>query len=233
MRAMLLCAGAGSRLRPRTHVLPKPLASAGGVPLAVRQLRALARAGVRDIVVNAAHGAAELVHALGGGERWNVRLRYSIEGKSALEALETRGGIVRALDLLTDEGREDAFIAVAGDIVTDFDFARLLRHAWADDALAHLVMVENPDYHPQGDMGLCADGRLSRVEGERLTFSSLGLYKAELFSGLDDRRASLFPWLFAHVDAGRVTGERFEGLWANVGTELERSRVEALLREDA
>ena len=219
MRAMLLCAGAGSRLRPRTHVLPKPLASAGGVPLAVRQIRALARAGVRDIVVNAAHGAAELVHALGGGERWNVRLRYSIEGKSALEALETRGGIVRALDLLTDEGREDAFIAVAGDIVTDFDFARLLRHAWADDALAHLVMV--------------ADGRLSRVEGERLTFSSLGLYKAELFSGLDDRRASLFPWLFAHVDAGRVTGERFEGLWANVGTELERSRVEALLREDA
>ena len=118
MRAMLLCAGAGSRLRPRTHVLPKPLASAGGVPLAVRQIRALARAGVRDIVVNAAHGAAELVHALGGGERWNVRLRYSIEGKSALEALETRGGIVRALDLLTDEGREDALIAVAGDIVT-------------------------------------------------------------------------------------------------------------------
>lgn len=233
MRAMLLCAGAGTRLRPSTHVLPKPLASADGVPLAVRQIRALVRAGVRDIVVNAAHGAAELVHALGRGERWNVRLHYSIEGRSAREALETRGGIVRALDLLTDDGREDAFLVVAGDIVTDFDFARLMQHAWADDTLAHLVMVANPDYHSQGDMGLCADGRLSRVEGERLTFSSLGLYKAELFSGLDDRRASLFPWLFAEVDAGRVTGERFDGLWVNVGTEVERRRVEALLREGA
>lgn len=230
MRAIVLCAGAGSRLRPLTHILPKPLVPVGGVPMVVRRILALRAAGIREIVVNAAYGAAELVAALGDGARWDVRLHWSIEGRTAEEALETRGGIVRALDMLTDGGRERAFVAAAGDIVSDYPFERMLERAADADALAHLVLVPNPDYHPKGDMGIDASGRATRDPAvERYTYSSLGLFRAELFEGVGDERAALFPWLYGVIDAGRATAEVWRGAWYNVGSFDEVARLEAHL----
>ena len=152
MRAMLLCAGEGRRLRPLTQLYPKPLTTIGGVPLAVRQILALKRAGITEIVVNAAYGARILQAELGDGSRWGVHLAWSVEGHTAAEALETRGGIVRALPLLMAGGEDGAFIVAAGDIATDYDYAALAEQAQSLSASgdwAHLVMVANPTFHPQ------------------------------------------------------------------------------------
>ena len=143
MRALLFAAGEGRRMRPLTQILPKPLIEVGGVPMAVRQILALRKAGITEIVVNAAHGARILMAELGDGRSLGVKLLWSVEGFTAEDALETRGGIVRALPLLGS----GPFIAVAGDIVTDFDYSALVRRAGtlsSGGALAHLVLVPNP-----------------------------------------------------------------------------------------
>ena len=226
MRALVFCAGAGKRMRPLTQLMPKPLVPVLGIPMVVRQILALRRAGVTEIMLNAAHGARILQGAIGDGSRWGVRVAYSVEGNSTEEALETRGGIVKALPYLAEGGK--AFLAVAGDIVTDYNYARLLERARLLDqsnADAHLVLVPNPSYHPRGDMSLAPSGRVGR-EGERLTFSSLAAYRTSLFEWLPAVEAKLFPWLWKIIDAGRVTGERWDGAWYNVGTIEERNRVE-------
>lgn len=233
MRALILCAGEGSRLRPLTWLMPKPLVPVAGTPMVLRQALALKRAGIDEIVINAAAGSRRLQGALGDGSRWGLRFLWSVEGEEASDALETLGGAALALPLLT-AGGEDRFLIVAGDIATDFDYASLRQRAEElspGGALAHLVFVSNPPYHPQGDMTLGADGAVHRrgaEAGETLTFSSLGAYHASLFSGVEPQRAALFPWLYQFVDEGRVTGERFDGRWANVGTLEELARAEAL-----
>ncbi|MEF9944307.1 MAG: sugar phosphate nucleotidyltransferase, partial [Burkholderiaceae bacterium] len=162
MKALILAAGRGERMRPLTDVTPKPLLVAGGRRLIEWQIAALARAGVDQFVVNTAHLGAEFPAQLGQGERLGVSIAYSHEGQSAAEALETRGGIVRALPLLAVG--DEPFVVVAGDIVTDFDYSRLVAPAAriaAGEIDAHLVLVPNPDFHPRGDMGL-AEGRIVR-----------------------------------------------------------------------
>lgn len=228
MRALILCAGEGRRLRPLTQIAPKPLARVAGEPMVVRQILSLRRAGVTEIAINAAHGARILMAELGDGERWGVRIAWSVEGLETRDALETRGGVVRALPLLGSE----PFLAVAGDIVTDMDYCALAERARSlspKGALAHLALVANPSFHATGDFGL-ENGLVRRPGlGGAWTYSSLAAFHPALFAGVPEGRAKLFPWMLGAIDAGRVTGEVFRGLWANVGTLAEMRRAEAML----
>lgn len=227
MRALILAAGRGERMRPLTDAAPKPLLMAGGRRLIEWQIEALARAGIRDIVVNVAH-LPDQFEVLGGGERYGVSLAFSREGERAEDALETLGGIVRALPLLGDQ----PFVVVSGDIVTAFNYAALADRApqlAAGDADAHLVLVDNPSFHAGGDMGLL-DGRIAPDAPRRYTYANIGVFAPGLFAGLAASRARLFPWLYAAARAGRITGEHFAGRWHNVGTPAELRSLDAELR---
>ncbi|HEY0879364.1 MAG TPA: nucleotidyltransferase family protein [Zeimonas sp.] len=227
MRAMLLAAGRGERMRPLTDTCPKPLLHAGGRALIEWQLRALARAGIVDVVVNHAHLGAQIERALGDGTRWNLRIRYSAEG----EALETAGGIARALPMLGD----GPFVVAASDVFTDFDYSRthaIARRMLDDDLLAWCVLVPNPPHHPRGDFALHG-GRLLEDGEPRSTFSGIGVYRAALFDGADRAgKAPLAPLLRAAAAAGRAGGERYDGRWIDVGTPQRLAALDAQLRSD-
>lgn len=230
MRALVLCAGEGSRLRPLTRIKPKPLVKVGSEPMVVRQIKALKAAGVTDIVINTAHGADLVPALIGDPARLGVRITYSREGDTSAQALETLGGIVRALPMLTRGDDDDAFIVVAGDIVTDFDYKNLVREGRLlkqRDCDAHLVLVPNPAYHRQGDMGMTDDGRATR-QTRTHTFGSIGVYRKDLFQGVPQERVPLFPWLWEAVDRGRVSAGVYDGLWLNVGDFIELERARAL-----
>jgi len=218
--ALIFAAGRGERLRPLTDATPKPLLLAGGKRLIERHLEALAAAGVRHVVINTSHLAEQFPAALGDGARWNVQIAYSYEGP---QPLETGGGMLHALPLLG----AGPFIAVNGDIWTDFDFANLPREP---AQLAHLVLVDNPPQHPRGDFSLDDAGRLHSDREPRLTFSGIGVYRAAL---LDDWRTvigdapgadqlpprfKIAPLLFAAMDRGLIHGEHHRGRWTDVGT---------------
>ena len=216
---MILAAGRGERMRPLTDATPKSLLRAGGKPLIVWMIERLARAGVRDLVINHAHKGEMIEFALGDGASFGVRIRYSPEA----QALETAGGIANALAQLGEE----PFIAVAADIYTDYDFSRLAALAPSGLDLAHLVLVPNPDHNAAGDFGL-EDLRV-RNDPRRFTFSAIGLYQPELFAGL--RRgtsAKLAPLLRKAIEAGRVSGELHAGEWRDIGTP---ERLAALERD--
>ena len=213
---MILAAGRGERMRPLTDHTPKPLLEAGGRSLIGHHLAALARAGVREVVVNHAHLGAQIERALGDGAAYGLRIRYSPEEV----ALETGGGIFRALPLLGP----DPFIVVNGDVWTDFDPARLRL---ADADLAHLVLVDNPAHHPAGDFVLNGK-RVTDGGGQRLTFSGVGVYRPALFDGCAPGRFPLAPLLRAAITVGRVSGEHHRGCWVDVGTP---ERLAALDRE--
>jgi len=226
MRALILAAGRGERMRPLTDTVPKPLLTAGGRRLIEWQIEALARAGIREIVINLAH-LPEQFDVLGRGERYGVSLAYSREGERAEDALETLGGIVRALPLLGGA----PFAVVSGDIVTEFDYATLAQRAREiaeGRADAHLVLVDNPPFHRHGDMGL-VDGLIAPDATARYTYGNIGLFAPRLFAGLAAGRARLFPWLYGAARAGRVSGELFAGPWHNVGTPAELARLDAAL----
>jgi len=214
MKAMILAAGRGERMRPLTDATPKPLLPVGGKPLVAWLLHRLAAAGIRDVVVNTAYRGEQLEDCLGDGGEWGVRIAWSRERS----ALETAGGVARALPLL---GRAP-FILVSGDLFTDYDFASLHDVAGAiarapDRRAAHFVLVDNPVWHAEGDMGLY-EGVIRR-EAPRLTYANIGVFHPALFSSVaPGTRLALFPWAYQFVDAGRVTGERFGGRWENVGT---------------
>lgn len=230
MRALILAAGEGRRLQPITLTTPKPLVEVAGVPMVVRQILALKKAGVEEVVLNVAHLGQKLMSALGDGSSLGVRLRYSVEGNVASEALETLGGIAKALPML-DDG-DGAFIVAAGDIVTDFDYSRLVRtgRSLAEKGLeAHLVLAPNPSYHLSGDMTLDERG-LVRREPRTHTFSSFGVYRTSLFDGVEPVRAKLFPWLWQFCEAGRVSGEVLQSMWFNVGDVRELALAEAQIR---
>ncbi|CAI8756254.1 N-acetylmuramate alpha-1-phosphate uridylyltransferase MurU [Methylococcus capsulatus] len=209
MKAMILAAGRGERLRPLTDHTPKPLLPAGGRPLIEHTLEALVQAGFKDIVVNLAHLGWQIRERLGDGARFGARIRYSDEGD---HALETAGGIRQALALLGPA----PFIVVNGDIGTDYDFARLRRAPSGD---AHLVLVPNPPHHPQGDFVLTEEQVTPPGDGARTwTFAGIGLYRTELFASLPPGRAPLAPLLRQAMDAGRVSGELHPGFWLDIGT---------------
>jgi MurNAc alpha-1-phosphate uridylyltransferase len=231
MRALILAAGRGERMRPLTDATPKPLLPAGGKRLIEWQIEALARAGARDIVINTAHLPQQFEDALGDGGRLGVRIAWSREGERAEDALETLGGIVRALPWLGD----GAFVVVSGDIVTGFDYATLAARARAIDegrVDAHLVLVDNPPFHPRGDMAL-ANGLVDPDGSPRFTYANIGVFAPRLFAGIAAERAKLFPWLYAAARAGRVSGERSAARWYNIGTPAELARVDAELSRSA
>lgn len=221
MRAMILAAGRGERMRPLTLATPKPLLEAGGAPLIVHHLRALRAAGFADVVVNLSWLGDQIRAALGDGSRFGMRLHYSDEGP---EPLETGGGIFRALPLLG----AGPFLVLNGDVWTDIDAARL-RERLAPHDLAHLVLVPNPAHNERGDFVL-ANGRIVEAAGERLTFSGVGVYRAELFDGCRDGVFKLAPLLRAAARAGRLSGERHEGAWLDIGTPERLAQLDALLR---
>ena len=206
---MLLAAGRGERMRPLSDSMPKCLLEVRGKSLIARLIEALARAGVGEIVINHAHLGHMIEAALGDGARFGVAIRYSPEA----EALETAGGIAKALPLLGDA----PFLAVNSDIFCDFDFSRLVARTLGE-RLAHLVLVPNPTHHPQGDFSL----RGSQVfdgDAARWTFSGIGLYRPELFAGVKaGAKGQLAPLLRAAMPRGLVSGELHRGEWHDVGT---------------
>lgn len=225
MKAMILAAGRGERMRPLTDTCPKPLLEAGGAPLIVHHLRRLAAAGISDIVINHAHLGHMIEAALGDGHAWGVRIAYSPEAT----ALETAGGIRTALPLLGDA----PFLVVNGDVFCDADLATLAATAHtlsADGDLAHLLLVNNPAHHPAGDFHL--DGDRARADGEpKLTFSGIGAYHPALFAALaPGERAPLGPLLRAAMSAGRIGARHHTGLWMDIGTPERLADLDRYLR---
>ncbi|MGQ7960770.1 N-acetylmuramate alpha-1-phosphate uridylyltransferase MurU [Pseudomonas sp. SP16.1] len=222
MKAMILAAGKGERLRPLTLHTPKPLVRAAGVPLIEYHLRALAGAGFDELVINHAWLGQQIEDHLGDGARFGLRIAYSAEG----EPLETGGGIFKALPLLGDE----PFLVVNGDIFTDYPFAELRRPLVG---LAHLVLVDNPPHHAAGDFRL-ADGRVSDLDGvaPSLTYSGLAVLSPALFAGCQPGAFKLAPLLRRAMGQGRVSGERYAGRWVDVGTHERLAEVERLLARE-
>jgi MurNAc alpha-1-phosphate uridylyltransferase len=218
---MILAAGRGERMRPLTLVKPKPLLEAGGVPLIVHHLHALRAAGIEDVVVNLSWLGAQIRGALGDGSRYGLRLQYSDEGP---EPLETGGGIFRALPLLG----AGPFLVLNGDVWADVDYSRLHDRIAPND-LARLVLVPNPPHNVRGDFVL-ANGRIVETEGERCTFSGVGVYRAALFDGCRDGIFKLAPLLRAAARAGRVGGELHTGTWLDIGTPERLAQLDDLLR---
>jgi len=233
MRALLLAAGRGERMRPLTDTTAKPLLPVAGRPLIEWQIDALVRAGICDIVINTAHLAGQMEEALGDGTRLGARIAWSREGSCAQDALETLGGIVRALPLLGEE----PFVVASGDILTDFDYATLREPAQqiaADRADAFLVLVDNPPYHPGGDMGLAlrrADGReqgWATRQAPLYTYGNIAVLAPRIFAGRAAVREKLFPWLFGFVERGRVQARHWQGRWFNVGTPQDLAHVDRI-----
>jgi MurNAc alpha-1-phosphate uridylyltransferase len=228
MQAMILAAGRGERMRPLTDTTPKPLLVAGGKPLIAWQIEALARAGCRDLVINASHLADLLIESIGDGARYGVRIRWSREP----EPLETAGGIATALPLLRDD--DPTLLVVSADVWTHFDYASLRARAATiarDETAprAHLVMVPNPAYHPHGDFVLDGE-RLREGGGARLTFGNVALYDTALFRELPRfTRLKLLPLWREWIARGIVSGELFLGPWANVGTAAQLAELDTQL----
>lgn len=232
MKAMILAAGRGERMRPLTDTCPKPLLHVGGQPLIAWHLQRLAMAGFRDIVINHAHLGTQIEAALGDGAAWGLKIRYSPEPAGALE---TAGGIANALPLLGDA----PFLVINGDIFCDWDVARargLFANNLAENDLAHLVLVDNPAHHPQGDFVLTgsrilSDGTDHRADN-RFTFSGIGVYRPALFSTIPrGQPAKLAPLLRAAAAAHRVSGEHHPGRWTDVGTPQRLAELDAQLNE--
>lgn len=234
MKALIFAAGLGERMRPLTDRTPKPLLEAGGKPLIAWQLEKLAAIGVRDVVINTSWLAEQFPQRLGSGEAWGLRLHYSHEGPTPLE---TGGGMLHALAAL---GGSDAapFLAINGDIHSDFDFSLLPREPAGD---AHLVLVDNPPQHRRGDFALL-DGRLHDDREPRLTFAGIGVYRPTVLrdwravigdaAGVEEAppRFPLAPLLRAAISASRVSGEHHRGSWTDVGTPERLAELDARLR---
>jgi MurNAc alpha-1-phosphate uridylyltransferase len=220
MRAMILAAGRGERMRPLTDHVPKPLLLAAGKRLIEYHLEALAAAGFTEVVINHAHLGGQIEELLGRGERYGVTIFYSPEDT----ALETGGGIFRALPLLGD----GPFVVVNGDVWCDYPYARLRE---LQTRAAHLVLVPNPPQHPAGDFLLQGGVVSSEGERERLTFSGIGLYHPSLFDGCKEGAFPLAPLLRRAMGAGKVSGERYDGRWFDIGTPERLQQLDQLLRQ--
>ena len=222
MKAMILAAGRGERMRPLTDTTAKPLLEVAGKPLIQYHIEALAKAGIGDVVINLAWQGALLRAALGDGSRLGVRIVYSDEGDAALE---TGGGIFNALPLLGNA----PFLVVSGDVWTDYPLTRAGSCLAADD-VAHFVVVPNPDFHATGDFGL-RDGRMTD-RGERYTYANIGVFTPEFFSGCRPGRFALAPLMYEWIGKGRVSGELYAGGWHNIGTPAQLAQLDSDLRAE-
>jgi N-acetyl-alpha-D-muramate 1-phosphate uridylyltransferase len=225
MKAILLAAGRGERLRPITDTTPKPLVPVAGKPLIVYHLEALASAGVRDVVINLSWLPDRLRTTLGDGSNYGVHITYTDEGP---EALETGGGIFNAMKILGP----GPFLVVNGDTFTDISFPALMSAAAADTragALARLVLVPNPIQHPRGDFGLEGDLVVER-ETDRFTYSGVGLFSPELFAGCEPGKFPLLPLFKRAIAAGRLRGQLHRGEWCDVGTPRRLAELDEQVR---
>jgi len=224
MKAFILAAGRGERMRPLTDHTPKPLLPVGGKPLIAWHLERLAAAGFIEVVINHAHLGEKIEAALGDGSRWGLKIRYSPEPPGALE---TAGGIANALPLLGDE----AFLVVNGDVYCDIDFCRFSGlTAAGNQTVAHLVMVANPAHHAGGDFSLDGQRITLARSGETLTYAGIAVFSPSFFA--DVPRGSvmkLYPLLAAAIAAGSLTGERYSGRWVDVGTPRRLAELDAEL----
>jgi MurNAc alpha-1-phosphate uridylyltransferase len=218
MRAMILAAGRGERMRPLTDHTPKPLLQVGDKPLIEYHLEALAAFGVRDVVINLAWLGQQIRTQIGSGARWGVDIAYSPEEQGALE---TGGGIFQALPLLGN----DPFIVLSADVWSEYSLQQL-PELGAND-VAHFVLVPNPDFHERGDFGLQGD-RVIDAAVERHTYANIGVFRPEFFASCSPGKFPLAPLMFDWIRKGRVSGEIFEGRWCNVGTP---EQLEGLNRE--
>lgn len=225
MKAMILAAGLGNRMRPLTLYTPKPLLEVGGKPLIVWHIEKLKKIGVTEIIINSAWLADKLISSLGDGSQFGVDIRWTRED----EGLETAGGIINALPLLGT----DPFILVNGDVWTTMDF-EALRHIKLNDDLAHIVLVDNPKQHPEGDFTLF-DGRAftfdQDVTGENLTFSGVSVIHPKLFDGLESGKRPLAPLLKQAMHNQRISGEKLKGAWVDVGTPERLMELDLQIRE--
>jgi N-acetyl-alpha-D-muramate 1-phosphate uridylyltransferase len=212
MKAMILAAGRGERMRPLTDTCPKPLLEVGGKPLIVHHLEKLHDIGVREVVINYAWLGEQIEHTLGSGEQFGVSIRYSSESP---EALETAGGIVKALPLL-GAGK---FLLINGDVYSDFNFADMNIPENSD---AHVVLVDNPEHNPEGDFALnTASGKISGdhdSHAPRLTYSGIGVYDTCMFAHVAPGKRPLYPLLQAAIQRGAMSGQYYSGQWSDVGT---------------
>ena len=229
MKAMILAAGRGERMRPLSDATPKPLLEVGGKPLIVWQIERLVAAGFTELVVNVAHRADMIVETLGDGARFGCAISYSREP----EPLEVAGGISTAFPLL---GHTVALI-VSGDVYTNYDYAALHERAAAMAQRAapphlHMVMVPNPAYHAAGDFGL-VDGRLVLDGAARCTYGNIALYRTALFAGLPrDQKLQMLPLYRTWIAQGWASGELYTGFWANVGTAADLDRLDRALHQE-
>lgn len=222
MKAMILAAGRGSRMCPLTDELPKPLVPIAGKPFVVHQLLKLAACGIKEVVINLSYRAEQIKQALGDGQRYGIHLHYSLEPT----VLETGGGICQALPLLGPE----PFIVLSADIWTDYPLERLVKKNLGA-AEAHLVLVDNPNFHPYGDFHLGTGGFLAVHPQPKLTFANLGLYHPKLF---ENYRVEVFPLskaLYSGIEQKKISGEQYVGPWFNVGTVDELQRIETYLKQ--
>ena len=221
MKAMILAAGRGERLRPLTDTTPKPLIQAGPKRLIEYLIDALVTAGFNDLVINYAHLGEQFPETLGDGSRYGARIQYSPETAGGLE---TAGGIINALPLLG----EAPFLVVNGDIWTDFDFNHIRPEMLTTEMLCHLVLVDNPPHNPDGDFGLDPDARLNMAGDSKWTFSGIGLYRPDMFAGLDNSKRPLKPLFEQAIADQRVSGQLYHGDWSDIGT---IERLEALEKQ--
>ena len=221
MKAMILAAGRGERMRPLTDTQPKPLLAVAGKPLIEYHIEALASAGVRDLVINHAWLGQLLVDYLGAGQAYGVDIHYSAEGE---EGLETAGGIKKALPLLGD----DPFIVINGDVFSDFPYASLATKL-KPGILAHLVLVPNPLQHLYGDFGLNAEGYALSDAEIRYTFSGIAIYHPDFFLDVEPGKQKLAPYLRRSMQQMRVTAELYHGVWHDIGTPERLAQLSAEL----
>lgn len=210
MKAMILAAGRGERLRPYTDTTPKPLLKVGKFRLIEYIIQALVKVGITEIIINTAHLAEQFPAVLGNGHQYGVNITYSAEQAGALE---TAGGIINALPLLGDE----PFLIVNGDVWTDYDYQALVQKSLSTDLLCHLVMIANPAHNPLGDFSLSSG--LIQAEGEnKYTYSGIGIYHPALFAGLAVQRLALKPILLKAIAQSQISGELYQGAWSDIGT---------------
>ncbi|MBE0470111.1 MAG: nucleotidyltransferase family protein [Methyloprofundus sp.] len=208
MKAMILAAGRGERMRPLTEHTPKPLLKAAGKPLIEYTIEALVKAGITEIVINLAYLGGQLKNYLGDGSQYQAHIQYSEEGEIGLE---TAGGIKNALPLLGDS----AFLVINGDIYCDFPLQNLINKRID---LAHLILINNPSHNPEGDFFLRNTAILAPEGEEKFTFSGIGLYHPDLFAKLKPGKSALAPLLKKAMQNQRISGEHYAGFWMDIGT---------------
>ncbi len=221
MKAMILAAGRGERMRPLTDHTPKPLLKVNDKPLIQYTLEKLVNAGFTEIVINVAHLGQQIIDYFGNGQAFGAAIEYSNEGETALE---TAGGIINALPLLGDE----PFLVINGDIACDYSLSALLNQEFQ---LAHLVLMDNPPHHPEGDFNLSKNGILSEQGADKLTYSGIGAYHPELFKQIPQGVVKLGPILRKRMSEQLISGEKHNGFWMDIGTPKRLEELKKIVNE--